>query len=351
MTRYDGIDAFRALGIFGIVLFHVYHAGGQVWSPSIDVLMRLRACSLPIVILISCFVVTRSMLRQPDQPFARFAGRRFWRLGVPCLLWTAIYWLTWHVAGRAIRHEAPLWPPVTIWLSGYEHLRFLQFLLVGALVVFPLARFVARHPRARWVSAAACVAVAAAYASWGRPSVYVYLTNSWVEQADTSLRVALRQGSAHAHFVPLGVAAALAADAIAAWYTRVSFRALTAAALAATLLIHVTGALPGVSRVLYSTSLFVVLLRPWRPGSLAWIRPAVRYSYPIYIIHFALARGASSWLASGGLTATLPGLLAASVAVFVGSGLLAAALRRAAPADWFLPLIAVGSAPARPRMG
>jgi len=350
LTRYDGLDAFRALGIFGIVLFHVYHAGGQAWSPSIDALMRLRACSLPIVILISFFVVTRSVLGHPDQPYARFVGRRFWRLGVPCLLWSAIYWFMWHVAGPVLRGGRPWWPPATLWLSGFEHLWFLQFLLLGAIGAFPLVRGIARHPRVRWVAAIACVAVAAAYAVWGRPSLFFLITHSWVEQADTSVRVALRQGSAHAHFVPLGVAAAIAADAIARWHARPPFRVLTIAALAVTLVVHVTRALPGVSRVLYSTALFVVLLRPWPPGSLAWLRPAVRYLYPIYIIHFALARGASGLFAAEGLTATLPGLVAASAAVFVASGFVAAALRRAVPADWFLPLIPVASVPEGPRM-
>ena len=341
MTRYEGLDAFRALGIFGIVLFHVYHAGGQAWSPAIDGVMRARACSMPVVILISFFVITRSVLRDPERPFSGFVSRRFWRIGAPCLIWTAIYWAIWHVAGPVFRGGAPAWPPATLWLSGFEHLWFLQFLLVGAIGVFPLVRFVSRHPRVRWPAAAACVAAAAAYAVWGRPYVFFQITHSWIEQADTSLRVAFRQSSAHAHFVPLGVAAALAGDAIARWHARGLFQALAAAALAATFVVHMTRALPGVSRVLYSSALFLVLLGPWRPGWLAWLRPAVRYSYPIYIIHFALAWGASGWLASEGLTATLPGLLAAGVAVFVASGLLAAALRQVVPADWFLPLVPV----------
>ena len=121
------------------------------------------------------------------------------------------------------------------------------------------------------------------------------------------------------------------------------------AAAAATLL-HVSAAAPGVSRSLYSLAIFVVLLRPWSPGSLDWLRPAARYSYPVYIIHPAVAQAVLAALALGHVPSSLPVLLTGSVAVFGLSGVAAVLLRRAVPADWFLPLVPVGKARAGHRM-
>jgi len=73
-------------------VFHVHQTRGQAWSPPVELLIRARACSLPILVMISFFVVARSRLGDPGRTFVRFVGRRFRRAGVPCLVSTAILW-------------------------------------------------------------------------------------------------------------------------------------------------------------------------------------------------------------------------------------------------------------------
>ena len=340
--RYEGLDAFRVVGVLGVVFVHVYLALGKGWlSPSVDLLLRLRACALPGVILTSFFVVTRSLLAHPDQRFAQLFARRFWRLEVPCLLWTAIYWILRDDVPQLLAGRFPPPPPATLWLSGFDHLWFLQFLMLGAVLAYPFIRLVVRCQKLRWVMVAACVSTALAYGTWIRPYLQLQTATGWVLRADTSLQIAIRQSLSFATYIPVGVAFALSADAIRGLYQRWMFHALTIAALAAALTLQLSMALPAVSRLLYSTAVFVVLLRPWRPGLLAWLEPMARYSYLIYILHPLVTRGAAMLVTRAQLRPSGAALAAASLAVFAASGLIAASLRAIMPRDGVLPVVPV----------
>jgi hypothetical protein len=263
------------------------------------------------------------------------------RLEVPCLLWTAFYWVTWDAAGPILAGRRPPWPPATLWLSGFVHLWFLQFLVVGAVVTYPFIRLIVRHQWLRWWIFSACLATAFAYGTWTRPSLQAWAASGWVGDADLSLRVAIEKTIAYATYIPVGVAIALSADAIGGLYRRRWFGILTVAVLAAAMTVHLTSAAPRISRLLYSSAVFVVLLRPWKPGALAWLGPAARYSYPIYILHSVVALGVGALVQRTNLAPSLAGLVVLSVAVFAVAGVVAASLRALLPEDWFLPLIPV----------
>ncbi|MFO7693428.1 MAG: acyltransferase [Vicinamibacterales bacterium] len=349
-ARYDGLDVFRAISIYGVVVIHFSQVLGLPSTPGLELVIRLRDCSFPIIVLTSFFVMTRSIMAKPDRSFGPLAAGRFMRLAVPCLIWTALYWVMWEVAGPLGRGGTPSWPPLTLWLTGFVHLWFLQFLFLGTVAAYPFIRFIVRRPRLNWVFAAGFAAATAAYGLWGREYLTEHALSVWMNQADDSLRIAATKAVAWGKYIPVGIAMAFLADTIDALYRRPAFRAATLAAAAAALLLHVGSAAPEVSRSLYSLAVFVVLLRPWPPGSLDWLRPAARYSYPIYIVHPAVAQVVVGALALGHVPASLPLLLPGSVAVFALSGVAAAMLRRVVPADWFLPLVPVGEARSRDRM-
>jgi peptidoglycan/LPS O-acetylase OafA/YrhL len=340
--RYDGLDLFRAVSIFGVVLFHFSYGLHIAWTPAFDRLLRVRQCALPIIVLTSFFVLTRSIAASPGRTLARFAERRFSRLALPCAIWTACYWAMWKVAGPLWRGGQAAWPPPTLWLSGFSHLWFLQFLFLGSLIALPVVRIVARHPRFHEIAAAVFVTAAVAYWSWGRPGLDSPAWFAWGDRADVNLRVGIEQGIAYATYALVGIAAALVADSINVWYRRPAFQAATLVAAAAALVLHVSAAAPGGSRMLYSLAMFLVLLRPWPPGALDWLRPAARYSYPIYILHPAVAQVVFAAFARGRVPPSVPAILAGSAAVFALSGAAAALLRTLMPADWFLPLVPVG---------
>ena len=349
-ARYDGLDVFRAVSIYGVVVIHFSQVLGLPSTPGLELVIRLRDCSFPIIVLTSFFVMTRSLMARPDRRFGPFAASRFTRLAVPCLVWTALYWVMWEVAGPLGRGGSPSWPPLTIWLTGFVHLWFLQFLFLGTVAAYPVIRFIVRRPGLNWAFAAGFAAAVAAYGLWGRQHLTEHALSVWMSMADDSLRVAATKAIAWGRYIPVGIAMAFLADSIDALYRRPVFRAATLVAAAAAMLLHVGSAAPEVSRSLYSLAVFVVLLRPWAPGSLDWLRPAARYSYPVYIIHPAVAQAVLVAFALGQVPSSLPMLLPGSVAVFALSGVAAALLRRAVPADWFLPLVPVGKARAGDRI-
>ena len=349
-ARYDGLDLFRPLSIFGVVLIHFPRVLDLGSDPAFRVMLRLRDCALPTIILTSFFVITRSLLAHPDRTFAHFASNRFVRLAVPCAIWSALYWLLWGVAGPLWRGQPASWPPLSLPLSGYARLWFLQFLFLGSVIAYPAVRAVASGGRARpgaagaW--AAACVAVALAYSVWVRPFLTAHVAAALGEQADLHLRVAVMQSIAYAKYVPLGVAVALAAGTIERLYRRNAFRVATVLFAAVACLVHITVPAPAVSRPFYSMAVFIALLRPWPAGALDWLRPAARLSYPIYILHPVLAKVVittfNRWLAAP----SIPGLVAGSLAVFALSAAAAILLRTLVPLEWFLPTVAVEKGPA-----
>ena len=349
-ARYDGLDVFRSLSIFGVVVIHFSLGLGLRSTPGFELVIRLRDCSFPIIVLTSFFVMTRSLMARPDRRFGPFVAGRFTRLAVPCVIWTALYWVLWEVAGPLGRGGSPSWPPLTIWLTGFVHLWFLQFLFLGTVAAYPAIRFILGRPRLNWAFAAGFAAAAAAYGLWGRERLSEHALWALMNQADFNLRLAGMKAVAWAKYIPVGIAMAFLADSIDALYRRPVFRAATLAAAAAAMLLHVSSVAPEVSRSLYSLAVFVVLLRPWPPGSLDWLRPAARYSYPVYIIHPAVADAVLFAFALGQVPSSLSMLLPGSVAVFALSGVVAAVLRRVVPADWFLPLVPVGKARAGHRM-
>jgi surface polysaccharide O-acyltransferase-like enzyme len=344
-ARYAGLDLFRPLSIFGVVLIHFPRVLDLGADPAFRVMMRLRDCALPTIILTSFFVITRSLLAHPERTFSHFASNRFMRLAVPCAIWSGLYWLLWEVAGPLWRGQPALWPPLSLLLSGYAHLWFLQFLFLGSVIAYPAVRAVA-HARldrssAAGMWAAACVAVALAYWAWGRPFLTAHMAFALGEQADLHLRVAATQSIAYAKYVPLGVAVALAAGTIERLYRRPAFRVGIVLVAAAACLVHIAALAPAVSRLCYSMAVFIALLRPWPAGVLDWLRPVARLSYPIYVIHPVVAKVVittfNRWLASP----SIPGLVAGSLAVFALSAGTAVLLRTLVPLEWFLPTVAV----------
>jgi peptidoglycan/LPS O-acetylase OafA/YrhL len=343
--RYDGLDLFRPLSILGVVLVHFPRVFDLGSDRAFGVMMRLRDCALPIIILTSFFVVTRSLLANPGRTFAQFASNRFMRLSVPCAVWSVAYWFSWEIAEPLWRGRSASWPPPSIILSGYRHLWFLQFLFLGSVVAYPIVRTIGRRVRvwrgAAGAWAAACAAAAFTYWAWGRSFLTACAATALGEQTDVNLRVAIGQAIAYAKYPLLGVAAALVAPTIDGLYRHPTFRIVSTIVAAAACVVHVAALAPTVTRVFYSVTVFVALLRPWPTGLMDWMRPLARLSYPIYVLHPFLAMVvvalSGPWLA----TPSIAGLAAGSLATFGLSAAAASLLRMLPAAEWLLPVVAV----------
>ena len=139
--RYEGLDAFRGLAAFGVVLAHTFQAakvnvvntGGL--NGGLNPWLKLRDFSLPLIVMSSFFVLTISIIRKPDSKFSSFFTKRFKRLWLPLFIWTNIYCLIWALVMLEVIgwNKSGRMPSIDIFISGYKHLWFFKFIFLVSL--------------------------------------------------------------------------------------------------------------------------------------------------------------------------------------------------------------------------
>lgn len=339
--HYEGVDSFRVVGIYGVVLFHFYNECICGPNASVDRLIRLRDCTFPFIILTSFFFFVRSIWNNPERDFLHFATVRFKRIEMPLLIWTFIYWGVWGAFRPLIGGEPITRPSATLLLSGYMHLWFLQFIFLGSIILFPIVRFLTPIKHYRWQIATSCVLVALSHIIWFRPFFDHFVETGWIAQADLSLRVFATNVNRFFPYVPAAMVIALYADKINALYKHQAFRMLSLLIVALALSAHVGINSLRFTRGIYSLAVFVAVLQPWPASLVNLLRPIAVYSYPIYILHFLLSRILASIFRRAQIDFTTGRILIGSIIVFGLSLLLAVVIRKLFPWDWFLPLIPI----------
>jgi peptidoglycan/LPS O-acetylase OafA/YrhL len=348
-VRYEGLDSFRVVGIYVVVLVHFQ----SDWAPQLSLgkFVELRGCAFPVILLTSFFVLSRSVLIKPQRGFGKFLMSRFKRIEIPFLIWTAIYYGLVGVIFPLRHGEAITWPSPALLLSGYMHLWFLQFIFLGSIILYPLLLFLASRKHLRWLFALSCLVASLSYAVWVRPFIG-HQIQIRMAHADPSLFVFVTQVNTFLIFVPAALTIALYADQICALYGRWTYRILSLVLVVTTMSIHLMNDSFPFTKGLYSLAVFVALLQPLPATVVNALRPVVIYSYPIYILHFMVSHLVTQKLFSGAhLEATPANVLLGSIAVFGLSLLASVLLRRLFPRDWFLPLIPVRRRPLGPEPG
>jgi Acyltransferase family len=154
--RFLGIDCFRGLAAFAVVMIHaggeiIYSESGSL-QPDLWVKTLIQACqfAVPFFLATSFYFMVGKLLKAPDQ-FSQtvFLSTRVTRLLIPYLLWSLIY-----LAFRAVKAIqqpeglAQLFqdPIFLIFFGGAGiHLYFLPLLFTGSLVIPLLHRFAFSH--------------------------------------------------------------------------------------------------------------------------------------------------------------------------------------------------------------
>lgn len=338
-ARYEGLDSFRVVGIYVVILFHFH----MEWAPQVSLgkLVQLRGCAFPIVILTSFFVLSRSVLTKPGAGFGKFVTSRFKRVGLPFLIWTAFYWGIFGAA-YPLRHGGAVdWPGPSLLLSGYIHLWFLQFIFLGSIVLYPLLLFMAGRERLRWQFALFCFVASLSYAVWVRPSA-AGLIEAGMAHSDRSLQIFFRQVNNYMVYVPAAVGIALCAERVSALYERRAYRVLSLAVVAAAVWVHLANESLPFTKGFYSLAVFLAILQTPPAALVNALRPVAMYSYPIYILHFLVSHVFTyKVLNRAQAEATPVNVLLGSLVVFGVSLLASVLLRRLFPRDWFLPLIPI----------
>lgn len=338
-AHYAGLDLFRPITIFGIVLFHSYYMCRV--DPSHSWLIRFRDFGFPVIVLTSFFVLALSFMRKPEKNFSQFLLTRFVRIGAPFIIWTILYWCFWEVFCRLIKGEVIHWPPTTLILSGYMHLWYLQSIFIGSLLLAPLLSTISYHKHIRLPFSALCFMATIVYALWIRPLLQSHIITAWTPQCDQSLYILITNTVSFFIYVPPALFLAMLADEIDALFRRNTFRLFMLLIVLIAMVVHLLTSKVPFTREVYGLAVFVALLIPLRGVLTKSVQQIAKYSYAIYILHFGINRIIVSALFRAQIEFTPVVIFVISVIVFGISFLVSILLRSLFPWDWFLPLIKV----------
>ena len=344
--RYEGLDIFRAVASFGVVLLHVHVSVGH--PESLSWLIKLRDFALPLMVMSSFFLLTISLTRKPQTDFQQFFNKRLKRLWIPFIVWTIIYCMIWAFFVPAILGNEGFgsFPSLSVFLTGYMHLWFLQFIFAGSLLVYPLLCYGAENKHlSRLKISVFCFLSTLIYAVLFHSLLKNYTDWEYSNpDLDANLRLFISQVSAYILYVPIGIGIGLAADKINKIFSFPFYRILSAAIVILTAFAHTTAYEIQFSRELYGISVFLFAIQPWKKLPLNFVYTLAAYSYGIYILHFGMAQGLSLLAHYQVVELSEIGIIAASVIIYAFSFAAAFILRKLTPWNYFLPLVPVNSA-------
>lgn len=339
--RYEGLDALRVFSSFGVVFLHVYVSAG--YPSSLDLIVKFRDFALPVLLMSSFFVLTVSLRRKPDTGFGSFFSRRLKRLWLPLIIWTTIYSLMAAFVVPVLfgLESFGKLPFPVVFLTGYQHLWYLQFLFVGSLVCYPLIyRLVGERKPSPVKSFCFCGAAAILYGFlfWSFLRNYTDW-NSFSAETDVSLKIFVSQAGNYILYIPVAVGIGLMSDQINALFARTAFRLASLVAVLITMIIYLgTSGIP-FTREAYGVAVFLAALQPWKKIPFNAWQALASYSYGIYILHFLPAQMLWLFIARNNLELGGAAVFGIAIIIYFASFASAVVIRKLIPADWFLPLV------------
>ena len=343
-ARFDTLDLFRVVSVWGIVLLHVHLLSSGSYD---DRIIRARDFAMPVLIMASFFVMAISFDRRPHRPFGQFFAGRVRRLLVPSIAWSLIYWIAWWGLRPLLQGVSPVLPPVSLVFTSYVHLWYLHFIFVAAVVLAPLLIGTARGQLPRHALAAASLVIGIVIVFVVQPWLIEMTSDLIYRQFDTvaypapDWRTCVSRVAPFLGYAPLGLALALWHRQIGAWQARAWMGWGTATVASVMFVLHVALPAQPVTRPLFALVVFFALLRPVANASLAPVRRIAEWTYVVYILHFGFAMLYVAAIQRLSLERTVATSLAGSAIVFALSLAVGAALRRLPFAAALLPLIPV----------
>lgn len=330
--------------MFSVVLLHVHVLSGGETS---DVILRFRDFAFPGLIMGSFFVMAVAFDRTPSRAFGEAVRARVMRLLLPSLVWSYLYWIGWWMVRPWLLGQAPMLPPLSLAFTSYMHFWFLHLVFVITVAWIPVLGWVARGRLARWPVVAACVVLALVYPIWlerwllslsGQADYFSLPGGAY--PAPTP-RQCLKLVVPFLAYIPAGIAIGLAHRTIREWYSASAFRTGTIIAAVVAMVVHVTGLNGTLSREAYAIAVFIAVLRPIQPRPFIWARALARWSFVVYILHYAGAILFTSALHWSGIPRSEITSIVGALIVVAASLTAGVILRRLLPVDWLLPLVAV----------
>ena len=346
--RYEGLDSLRVLSSFGIVFLHVYVSAG--YPSSLDSFLKFRDFALPVMVMLSFFVLTLSLMRKPDVDFGHFSVGRLKRLWIPLIIWTFIYsLLTMFVIPFLFGWESfGDLPSPAVFFTGYRHLWFLQFIFIGSLFCYPLVYWLIGErnlPQIKLSLLCFCATFLYGFLFYLFLKDYTDWDN-FSSETDISLKIFVSQAGNYILYIPLAIGTALLSDKINDLFARTAFRAASVVLVLIAMAIHITTSDVLLTREIYGVAVFLAALQPWGKIPFSVWHTLASYSYGIYILHFFLAQLLWVFVAYKNLELSGAAVLTITVVIYFASFAAAILIRKLFPVDYFLPLVPVVSAQA-----
>ena len=293
----------------------------------------------------SFFVLTISMLRKPEPKFSRFFTIRFKRLWIPLFIWTSVYCLMWaYILPLVFRgnHYGQM-PSFDVFIGGYMHLWFLQFIFLGSLLVYPLLIWLKGKSEPERIKISVLFFLAAAvYAIAFKLFVQSVVQNSSSHfNFGLSLTIFIIQASKYVFFIPVAIGLGLLSQKINVLYRQNVFRIYSLAAVGLSLIIHLTAEPNSLTAPLYGFAVFMAALQPWKRIPLRLVYISAAYSYGIYIFHFLLCEALHILVVRGKTAFDDAAIFSISLLFYVMSLAVAVLLRKMIPVDWLVPLVPI----------
>jgi peptidoglycan/LPS O-acetylase OafA/YrhL len=343
-SRYKGLDAVRVLCSFGVVFLHVYVAAGS--PASLDLLIKLRDFALPVMVLTSFFLLSKSLMRRRESGASSFFSRRVERLWLPLIVWTFFYCsaLTFIfplLLGSATRPE---FPTPLVFLTGYRHLWYLQFAFIASAIVYLLFTAVAKLRISETKLAAGCFAASVVYGILYYALVKDFAVwDKYESEFDNGFRIFISQASYYVVYVPAAVGFALIADKLKEWSARPAARRFLFGIVLVAAAAHVGTNEFVKTREIYSLVVFLLALQPWAHIPFGFVTTLAKYSYGIYILHFLPAQMVEIFLGWSYFEPNAANVLGLTIIIYLISFGAAFLIRKLFHAAWLLPLAGGGA--------
>lgn len=141
VSRWTGIDLFRVIAVFGVIILHADEGLSQL-PPSWPSVLNFFSFAVPFFLATS-FWLSAKKLTQSGNRFR--LSSRFTRLLIPYLSWTIVYLgykvFKYSLVGELANVKQIFQNTLGVILTGDAafHLYFLPLLLAGTLIIYPLA--------------------------------------------------------------------------------------------------------------------------------------------------------------------------------------------------------------------
>lgn len=344
VSRYEGLDALRILCSFGVVFFHVYIAMG---SPvSLDLSIKLRDFALPVMVLASFFLLTKSLMRKRESGSCAFFGCRVKLLWLPLIIWTFFYCsaLTFvfpHFWGAGARPEFP--SPI-VFLIGYRHLWYLQFAFVASAIVYLFLTVSAKLRISTAKLAYACFAASLIYGVLYYSTIKNYAVwDSFASEFDISFGIFISQGSYYTMYIPTAVGLALISDRIKEWSAWFAARRFLLGIALIAGAFHIGTNEFVRTREIYSLTVFLLAIQPWGKIRFGFMRTLAKYSYGVYILHFFFAQVLEIFVSWNYLEQSAANVFGWTIIIYLICFGAAFLIGKLFNAEWVLPLAGGGS--------